>query len=65
MLAVGLRDSARQLLVGREGRAQSIRPVLASLVASAALAHSAWDLEYARDDPTVLIGRLVGDREVD
>lgn len=65
MLAIRLSRLAGQLLVGRQYRAQRVEGVLLRLLAGAALAHRAGDLEHARDDPALLVGTLEGNREID
>ena len=65
MLAVGLRCLASQLLVGREYRAERIKSVLAGFLSRPALAHRSGDLEYAGNDPPVLVRRIEGNREID
>jgi hypothetical protein len=65
MLDAGRGLPARQLLVGGQHRAQRVEDVLASLLASAALAQRPGHLEHPGDDPALLVGLLESDRELD
>jgi hypothetical protein len=65
MLQVLARASPGELVVGREHSAQRIEHVLSCLPPRATLAEGSRNLQHTRDDPTLLVGLVEGDREVD